>query len=320
MTEQRRTLFPPLEPFATHRLKVSAIHEIFVAEYGNPKGKPAVLLHGGPGAGMNPTIPRFHDPAVYRMVLFDQRGCGRSTPYAELRENTTWELVAGRERIRVHLFIERWQVFGGSWGSTRALAYAETHPDRVSELVLRGIFTLRRKELEWFYQKGASYIQPEAFGEYLKPIPENERGDLIAAYHKRLTGTDKDAQLAAARAWSIWEGTTISLLPDPARAAAFGEPQYALAFARIECHYFQHAGFFDRDDQLIANAHRLKDIPGVIIHGRYDLCTPISIAWDLHQMWPEADYRPVPDAGHAMTEPGIVHELISATERFKSRA
>ena len=319
MTEQRRSLFPPLEPYATHRLKVSALHEIFVAEYGSPTGKPVVILHGGPGAGMNPTMPRFHDPAAYRMVLFDQRGCGRSTPYAELRENTTWDLVADMERIRAHLGIKRWQVFGGSWGSTLALAYAETHPERVSELVLRGIFTLRRKELEWFYQEGASHIQPEAFEEYLKPIPEDERGDLIAAYHRRLTGPDKDVQLAAARAWSVWEGTTISLLPDPARAAAFGEPQYALAFARIECHYFQNRGFFDRDDQLIANAHRLKAIPGVIIHGRYDLCTPISIAWDLHRMWPEADYRPVADAGHAMTEPGIVDELIGATERFRGR-
>ena len=320
MTAMPRTLFPPIEPFATHRLKVSGLHEIFVAEYGNPKGKPAVVLHGGPGAGMNPTMPRFHDPALYHMVLFDQRGCGRSTPYAELRENTTWDLVADIERIRLHLGIQRWQVFGGSWGSTLALAYAETHPERVSEIVLRGIFTLRRKELEWFYQEGASNIQPEAFDEYLKPIPVSERRDLIAAYHRRLTGSDKEAQLAAAQAWARWEGTTISLLPDPARIAAFGEPHYALAFARIECHYFQNRGFFDRDDQLLANAHRLTGIPGVIVHGRYDLCTPISTAWDLHKVWPEADYRPVPDSGHAMSEPGIIHELVAATETFKERA
>jgi len=319
MTDARRPLFPPIEPFATHRLKVSSLHEIFVAEYGNPNGKPVIVIHGGPGAGMNPTMPRFHDPAAYRMILFDQRGCGRSTPYAELRENTTWDLVADMERIRAHLGIGRWQVFGGSWGSTLALAYAETHPEQASEMVLRGIFTLRRKELLWFYQEGASHIQPEAFEEYLKPIPEDERGDIIAAYHRRLTGPDKEVQLAAARAWSTWEGTTISLLPDPARAAAFAEPQYALAFARIECHYFQNAGFFDRDGQLIANAYRLKDIPGVIVHGRYDLCTPVSIAWDLHKAWPEADYRVVPDSGHAMSEPGIIHELVGATETFKSR-
>jgi proline iminopeptidase len=315
----RRVLFPPIEPFATHRLKVSDIHEIHVAEYGNPSGKPAVILHGGPGAGINPTMPRFHDPNAYRLVLFDQRGCGRSTPYAELRENTTWDLVDDIEAIRRRLGIERWQAFGGSWGSTLALAYAETHPDRVSELILRGIFTLRRKELEWFYQDGASHIQPEAFEEYLKPIPEEERGDLIAAYHRRLTGKDDAVRLEAARAWSIWEGTTISLLPDAARVAAFADPQYALAFARIESHYFQNGGFFNRDDQLIADAHRLRRIPGIIVHGRYDQCTPISIAWDLHKAWPEASYRPVADAGHAMTEPGIVHELVTATEEFKSR-
>jgi proline iminopeptidase len=268
---------------------------------------------------MNPTMPRVYDPEAYRMILFDQRGCGRSTPYAELRENTTWDLVTDIEKIRIHLGIERWQVFGGSWGSTLALAYGETHPERVSELVLRGIFTLRRKELAWFYQEGASHIQPEAFEEYLKPIPPDERDDLIAAYHRRLTGPDKDMQMVAARAWSTWEGTAISLLPDPARVAAFSEPQYALAFARIECHYFQNAGFLDRDDQLIVNAHRLKDIPGVIVHGRYDLCTPISIAWDLHKAWPEAEYRVVPDSGHAISEPGIIHELIAATEAFKVR-
>ena len=315
----RRELFPPIEPYATHRLKVSDLHEIHIAEYGDPDGKPAVVLHGGPGAGMNPTMPRFHDPASYRMILFDQRGCGQSTPYAELRQNTTWDLVADMEKIRERLAIARWQVFGGSWGSTLALAYAETHPERVSELILRGIFTLRRKELEWFYQHGASEILPEAFEDYVKPIPEAERGDLIAAYHRRLTGDDEAAKLDAARAWSMWEGNAISLLPDAARVAAFGAPDYAIAFACIETHYFQNRGFFDRDDQLIANAGRLKPIPGVIIHGRYDLCTPISIAWDLHKAWPEASYRPVAGAGHAMTEPGIVQELVTATEELKSR-
>ena len=267
---------------------------------------------------MNTTMPRFHDPDAYRMVLFDQRGCGKSTPYAELRENTTQDLVADIERIREHLAIARWQVFGGSWGSTLALAYAETHPERVSELLLRGIFMLRRKELEWFYQEGASNLQPEAWEDYLAPIPPEERGDMIAAYHRRLTGSDSAAQLVAARAWSMWEGATISLLADAARVAAFGEPEYALAFARIECHYFQNRGFFSRDDELLANAHRLRGIPGAIIHGRYDLCTPISTAWDLHKAWPEADYRPVPDSGHAMSEPGIIHELVTATERFRN--
>jgi len=317
MTESRRQLFPATEPYAVHRLKVSGLHTLYIEECGNPNGKPVVMLHGGPGAGANANMRRYHDPAAYRIVLFDQRGCGRSTPYAELAENTTWDLVADIERIREYLGIARWQVFGGSWGSCLGLAYAQTHTDRVSELILRGIFTLRRKELLWFYQEGASFILPEAWENYLKPIPPEERGDMIAAYYRRLTGDDPDVRLAAARAWSMWEGASLSLLPDPARVAAFGDPHYALAFARIEAHYFQHGGFFERDDQLIANAGRLKAVPGVIVHGRYDLCTPIFIAHDLHKAWPEADYRIVPDSGHAMTEPGIVHELVSATERFK---
>jgi proline iminopeptidase len=319
MTEsQRRNLFPPIEPYATHRLRVSALHEIYVAEFGNPRGKPALMLHGGPGAGMNATMPRYYDPDAYRIVIFDQRGCGRSTPYAELRENTTWDLVADIEKIRKHLGIERWQVLGGSWGSTLALAYAETHPERITELLVRGIFALQRSELLWFYQEGASNLAPEAFEEYQRIIPPSERGDMIGAYHRRLTGDDVEVQLQAAQAWSIWEGTTISLLPDAGRVAAFGEPQYALAFARIECHYFQNRGFFKYDGQLLAEAGKLSGIPGVIVHGRYDLCTPISTAWALHKKWPDADYRPVADAGHAMTEPGIVDELIAATERFKN--
>src|SRR4051812_47141709 len=297
-------LFPPIEPYATHRLKVSALHEIYVAEYGNPGGKPALVVHGGPGAGINPMMPRFHDPAAYRLVLFDQRGCGRSTPYAELAENTTWHLVADMEAIRTHLGIDRWQLFGGSWGSCLSLAYAETHAARVSELVLRGIFTLRRSELLWFYQEGASHILPEAFEEYIKPIPPPERGDMIAAYYRRLTSKDEAVKLEAARSWSMWEGTSLSLLPDPARVAAFGEPRYALAFARIEAHYFQNRGFFESDGQLIKNAGQLKEIPGGIVHGRYALCTPISTAWELHKAWPEAEYRVAPDSGHAMTEPG----------------
>jgi proline iminopeptidase len=316
---ERLALYPPIEPYRHGRLKVGAGHEIYYEECGNPRGKPVLVVHGGPGGGCNPTMRRYHDPERYRIVLFDQRGCGRSLPHASLDANTTWDLVADMQLLREHLGIGCWQLFGGSWGSTLALAYAETHPALVTELIVRGIFALQRSELLWFYQEGASHIQPEAFEAYLKPIPEGERGDLIAAYHRRLTGSDQAVQMEAAQAWSIWEGTTISLLPDAARVAAFGDPHYALAFARIECHYFQNRGFFNRDDQLLANATRLRGMPGVIVHGRYDLCTPISTAWALHKQWPEADYRPVPDAGHAMSEPGIIHELVSATEKYKAR-
>ena len=319
LAEPRKLLFPALEPYAVHRLKVSDLHEIYVEECGNPDGKPVLMVHGGPGAGCGPNMRRYHDPAAYRIILFDQRGCGRSTPHAELRENTTWDLVADMERIREHFGLERWQLFGGSWGSCLSLAYAETHPERVSELVLRGIFTLRRSELLWFYQEGASWLLPEAFEAFREVIPAAERGDMIGAYHRRLTGDDAEAQLRAARAWSMWEGGALSLLPDPGRVAAFGSPHYAIAFARIEAHYFIHAGFFDRDDFLLANTHRIGGIPGVIVHGRYDLCTPVGIAHDLSKVWPDADLRIVPDAGHAMSEPGIVHELVSATERFKLR-
>ncbi|MFO1184842.1 MAG: prolyl aminopeptidase [Bauldia sp.] len=319
MTDPRRVLFPISEPYAVHRLKVSDLHELHIEECGNPNGKPVIMIHGGPGAGANVTMRRYHDPAAYRIILFDQRGCGRSTPHAELRDNTTWDLVADMEAIRQMLRIDRWQVFGGSWGSCLGLAYSETHPERVTEAILRGIFTLRRKELLWFYQEGASALLPEAWESYLAPIPEAERGDMIAAYYRRLTGEDATVRMAAARAWSMWEGSALSLLPDPARVEAFGDPHYAIAFARIECHYFYNRGFLKTDSQLIDDARRLKNIPGVIIHGRYDLCTPVFIAYDLHKVWPEADFRIVPDSGHAMTEPGIIHELVSATERFKTR-
>jgi proline iminopeptidase len=312
----RAGLYPEIVPYRTGRLKVSALHELYFEECGNPAGKPALLLHGGPGGGSTPMMRRFHDPARYRVVLFDQRGCGRSTPHASLEENTTWDLVGDIERLREHLRIERWQVFGGSWGSTLALAHAETHPARVTELVLRGIFTLRRSELEWFYQEGCSWIFPEAFEDYLRPVPPAERGDMMEAYYRRLTSSDSDLQLEAARAWSAWEGKTLSLLPDAERVKRFSEDAYALAFARIECHYFINRGFFNSDDQLIANAHRLRAIPGVIVHGRYDVVTPVKIAVDLARAWPEASLRIVPDSGHAMTEPGIVHELIAATNAF----
>jgi proline iminopeptidase len=313
---ERLSLFSDRAPYRTGRLKVSALHELYYEECGNPFGKPAVLLHGGPGGGSNPLMRRYHDPEHYRIVLFDQRGSGQSTPHASLDENTTWHLVEDIETLRNHLSIERWQVFGGSWGSTLALAYAETHPERVTELILRGIFTLRRSELEWFYQEGCNWIFPEAFEAFLRPIPPSERSDMIAAYYVRLTDPDPEVQLEAARAWSAWEGKTLSLLPDAERVRRFSEDAYALAFARIECHYFMHGGFFDADDQLIRSADRLKSIPGMIVHGRYDVVTPVKIAVDLAAAWPEAQLRIVPDAGHAMTEAGIVHELVSATNRF----
>lgn len=312
----RLSLYPEITPYNTGRLKVSDIHEIYFEECGNPDGVPALMVHGGPGGGSNPTMQRYHDPDYYRIILFDQRGCGRSTPHAELEENTTWDLVADMERLREHLGIERWQLLGGSWGSTLSLAYAETHPQHVSELILRGVFTLRRREIEWFYQEGCSWIFPDAFEAYLAPIPVHERGDMIAAYHKRLTGDDPVAQREAARAWSVWEGTTISLLPDENRVRHFARDDYALAFARIECHYFVNGGFLESDDQLIADAHLLRDIRGVIVHGRYDIVTPIKSAWELSKAWPGSELKIVPDSGHAMTEPGIIHELVLATRVF----
>lgn len=316
---ERLTLYPPIEPYRSGMLEVGDGHIMYFEECGNPRGQPALLLHGGPGGGCNPTMRRFHDPEHYRIILFDQRGCGRSTPYASLEANTTWHLVADMERLREVLGIERWQVFGGSWGSTLALAYAQTHPDRVESLILRGIFLLRRSELDWFYQQGCSWIYPDAFAAYESVIPPAERGDMIAAYHERLTHADADVRLAAAKAWSIWEGSTLSLLQDAERIRQFGADTYALAFARIECHYFVNAGFFDTDGQLLTNAGRLRDIPGTIVHGRYDVVTPLRTAWDLKQVWPNADLRIVADAGHSMSEPGITHELVSATRRH-SRA
>lgn len=308
--------YPELEPFNRGRLRVSDLHEIYFEESGNPAGKAVVVLHGGPGAGSAPFMRRLHNPQKHRIVLFDQRGCGASTPFAELRENTTWDLVADIERLRQHLAIERWQVMGGSWGSTLALAYAQTHPERVTELILRGIFTIRRKEILWYYQEGASALFADEWEKFLEPIPASERADLLSAYHKRLTGDDASEQLRCAKAWSSWEGATASLLPNPARVKHFGSDRFALAFARIECHYFVNRGFFETDDQLIANAQRLRKIPCVIVQGRYDVITPMETAWDLHRAWPEADFRLVADAGHATTDPGILHNLVDATNGF----
>lgn len=315
----RHGLYPDIEPFRKGMLEVSDGHTIYYEECGNPDGLPALIVHGGPGGGCNPTMRRYHDPSAYRIILFDQRGCGRSTPHASLEANTTWDLVADMERLRTELGIARWQILGGSWGSTLALAYAETHPERVSELILRGVFLMRRAELEWFYQEGCSWLFPEAFESYQSVIPSGERDDMIAAYHRRVTNPDPEIRMTAAKAWSIWEGTTLSLLQDPDRVRHFGADHYALAFARIECHYFVHGGFFECDGQLLRDAHRIRNVPGVIIHGRYDVVTPVKNAWDLKRVWPRAGLHIVPDAGHAMSEPGIVHELVSATRRF-SRA
>jgi proline iminopeptidase len=312
----RRTLYPEIEPRRSGKLRVSAVHDLHFEECGNPRGKPVVFLHGGPGLGTSPKQRRFFDPEAYRIILFDQRGCGKSTPHASLEENTTWDLVGDMERLRAELCIERWQIFGGSWGASLALAYAQTHPERVTEMVLRGIFLLRKWEIDWFYQSGASAIFPDAWEEYLAPIPEAERGDLLRAYHRRLTGPDLEEQRRAALAWSLWEARTSFLLPSEEYAALLGDPDIAAAFARIECHYFLHQGFFEGREPL-AQVDRFRRIPAVIVQGRYDLVCPMATAWALHRAWPEADFRIVPDAGHASYEPGITHELVEATDRFR---
>jgi len=311
-----RTLYPAIEPYETGRLQVDARHSLHWEQCGNPEGKPVVLLHGGPGGGCSDNMRRFHDPARYRIVLFDQRGSGRSTPHADLVDNTTWDLVSDTEKLREHLGIDRWQVFGGSWGSTLALAYAETHPQRVTELVLRGIFLLRRWELEWFYQEGASRIFPDAWRHYVSAIPEVERGDLISAFHRRLTSDDPATRLAAARAWAIWEGGTSHLEIPTDYADTHGDAEFALAFARIENHYFVNGGFFEVEGQLLRDAHRIADIPGVIVHGRYDVVCPIQSAFDLHALWPKGDLRVSPHSGHSMFEAENAAALVEATDRF----
>lgn len=317
-----RTLYPPLEPLTHGFLAVGDGHEMYWETCGNPRGKPVVFLHGGPGGGCSPDHRRFFDPARYRIVLFDQRGCGRSTPHAsaadaDLTTNTTWHLVADIERLREHLGIDQWQVFGGSWGSTLALAYAQTHAQRVTELVLRGIFTLRRSELEWFYQEGASHLFPDAWEEYLSVIPEPERADLIAAYRRRLTDPDPAVHTPAGVAWTVWENSTIRLIPDVTSIeAARNDAAAAIAFARIENHYFSHVGWLDEGQLIRDAAVKLAGIPGTIVQGRYDICTPARTAWDLHRAWPEAEFELVQDAGHAASEPGIVDALVRATDHF----
>ena len=316
MSSERRGFHREITPNRTGMLEVSPVHRIYFEESGNPDGKPAVFLHGGPGGGTDAKQRRFFDPDRYRIVLFDQRGCGKSTPHASLEENTTWDLVSDIEKLREHLGIERWQVFGGSWGSTLALAYAEEHPDRVTELVLRGIFLLRRWELEWFYQEGTSRMFPDAWEPYLAQIPEAERGDLIGAYHRRLTSEDAEVRTAAARAWSVWEASTSFLRQNAEYIAHAAGDEFALAFARIESHYFVNRGFFAHENQLLEGVDRIRHIPAVIVQGRYDVVCPMQTAWELHRAWPEADFRVVPDAGHSAYEPGILHELVSATDRF----
>lgn len=311
----RRTLYPPIEPYRTGKLEVGDGHVLYFEESGTKDGKPVVFLHGGPGGGCTGKMRQFFNPALYRIVLFDQRGSGKSRPHASIEANTTWDLVNDIELLREQLEIDRWQVFGGSWGSTLALAYAETHPENVTEMVLRGIFLLRQKESAWFYQQGASEIFPDHWQGFLEPIPENERHDLLSAYHKRLTSDDADVRLRAAKAWSVWEGATSTLLPNAEVTQTFEADEMALAMARIECHYFINDGFME-EDQLLNNIDKIRHIPAVIVHGRYDIVCPAVSAFELARAWPEAELRIVADAGHAAFEPGNIHELVSATDRF----
>jgi len=313
-------LYPPLEPYETGELFVGDGNRVYWEQSGNPDGKPVIFLHGGPGAGTSPWHRRFFDPERYRIILFDQRGCGRSTPHAsepdaDLRHNTTWHLVGDMELLRRNFGIDRWQVFGGSWGSALALAYAQAHPEAVSEIVLRGIFTLRRFELEWFYEGGASVIFPDLWEDFLAPIPVLERSHLIEAYARRLADPDPAIHGQAGLAWTRWEASTLTLLPDPDLVATMTEPAAATAFARIENHYFLHGGWFD-EGQLIAGVDAIRDIPAVIVQGRYDVCTPPMTAWELHRAWPEAELVMIADAAHSASEPGIAAALRAATDRF----
>ena len=309
-------LYPAVEPYNSGWLDVGDGHEIYYEECGNAKGKPCVFVHGGPGGGAGTTARRFFDPSRYRIVLFDQRGCGRSRPHASLEANTTWHLVADMERLRKMLGIERWLVFGGSWGSTLSLVYAQAYPEAVSELILRGIFLLRRREIEWFYQSGAHALYPDAWEQYLAPIPEEERHDLLNAFHRRLTAEDEEIRLAAARAWSVWEASTSFLRPQKDFIAHLDTPAAALAMARIECHYFVNGGFLERENQLLESVDRIRHIPAAIVQGRYDVVCPATTAWELHRAWPEADFQLVQDAGHSAFDGGNAVALVAATDRF----
>ena len=317
--ENLKTLYPEIEPYDTGHLRVSDVHQLYYEQCGVPNGKPVVFLHGGPGAGLIPDYRRFFDPSAYRIILFEQRGSGRSTPHASLDDNTTWHLVEDIEKIREQFGVDQWLVFGGSWGSTLALAYAETHPERVKGLVLRGIFLCRPKEIRWFYEdsQGASAIFPENYEAYLSLIPEAERGDMIGAYYRQLTSNDEAVRLEAAKAWALWEGSALRLIPDQKLIEDFTEPDKALAVARIECHYFINNCFFETDNYLLENIDRIRHIPAVIVHGRYDVVCPVMSAWDLHRAWPEAELKIIPDAGHAATERGIADALVRATDGFR---
>jgi len=311
-----REVYPYIEPYSQGELQVSDLHTLYFEQSGNPDGKPVIFLHGGPGGGTVPLYRQYFDPTKWRIVLFDQRGCGKSQPHAELEQNTTWDLVSDIEKLRTHLKIDRWFVFGGSWGSTLALAYSETHPDRCLGLILRGIFMLRQHEISWFYQEGANNIFPEAWANYLKPIPLEERHDLVAAYHRRLISDDRATRLTAARAWAVWEASTSKLFQDPGMMQNFGNSHFATAFSRIECHYIVNKGFFESDDQLLRNIDRIRHLPCAIVQGRYDVVCPMISAWELHQALPKSELIVVPDAGHSMTEPGIRSALLDATDRF----
>ncbi|MFL6618618.1 MAG: prolyl aminopeptidase [Povalibacter sp.] len=312
-----RGLYPSIKPYNTGYLRVSELHEIYYEECGNPKGKPAVFVHGGPGAGCDDRARSFFDPDAYRIILFDQRGCGRSRPHASLVDNTTWHLVADMEALRTKLGIDRWLVFGGSWGSTLSLAYAQTHPDCVSALVLRGIFLLTQFELQWFYQEGANALFPDHWESYVNAIPAAERGDLVQAFYKRLTSDNTQTQVKAARAWSIWEAATSYLHVNDENVNKWSDEDFAVAVARIECHYFVNRGFLETEDQLLRNVSRIRHIPGVIVQGRYDVVCPIKTAWALHRAWPEAELRIVADAGHSAFELGNTDALVRATDQFR---
>lgn len=312
----RRTLYPEIEPFDSGMLEVGDGHTLYWERCGTKGAKPVVFLHGGPGSGISPSQRQQFDPTKYDILLFDQRGCGKSTPFASLENNTTWDLVEDIEKLRTEIMgVDKWMAFGGSWGSTLALAYAQSHPDRVTQLILRGIFLFRQAELDWLYKYGASEHYPEEWERFVNFIPPEERGDLVEAYRKRLTGSDPALQLEAAKRWSTWEGVTVTLLPDPAMLEEFTEDKHAISVARIENHYMIYKGWLD-EGQLLANAHKLKGIPGVIVQGRHDCCTPPAAAWDLKKVWPEVDLQIVADGGHLFTEPGITDGLVRATDRF----
>ena len=309
-------LYPTAELFNSFHLPVSDMHSIYVEESGNKNGKPVIFLHGGPGGGISASYRQYFDPEKWRIIMFDQRGCGQSTPFAELKENTTWDLVEDIEKIRKNLGIDSWVVFGGSWGSTLSLAYSQTHPNSCKGLILRGIFLVRKKEIDWFYQEGANNIFPDRWESFLAPITPDKRNNLLKAYYEILTGDDHSKKIEAAKAWSTWEGSTVRLLLDENFIGDFSDEKFAEAFARIECHYFMNNCWFDSDNYLIENIDKIRNIPSVIVHGRYDIICPVVQAWDLHKAWPEADFHIIPDAGHSIYEEGIKNKLIEYTDKY----